>query len=161
MGELYHHGVKGMKWGVRKKPQYETVFTIPARKKKTSSKTSVKKSKNDNLTDEQLAAKKAKRKKALTIAGYAAATVAISVAGAYAVSSPKVRGLVGKGMEKFSHEDLYESNSNPHDGMFRNKKTGTWHDISELYDISVNTDGSAKTTRKPGVNFDDYVREGW
>lgn len=157
MGELYHHGVKGMKWGVRK-PRYETVFTIPARKKRISGN----KTKNENLTDEQLAAKKkAKRKKALTIAGYVAATVAISTAGAYAVSSPKVRGLVGKCMEKFSHEDLYESDSNPHDGMFRNKKTGTWYDISELYDISVNPDGSAKTTRKPGVNFDDYVRGEW
>lgn len=109
MGELYHHGVKGMKWGVRKKPQYETVFTIPARKKKTPSKTSVKKSKNDNLTDEQLAAKKkSKRKKALMIAGYAAATVAISVAGAYAVSSPKVRGLVGKGMSMFDKDKMFE-----------------------------------------------------
>jgi len=125
MNELYHHGVKGMKWGVR-------------RKSSTSSKTSVKKSKNDNLTDEQLAAKKAKRKKALIIAGMAAATVAISAAGTYAVSSPKVRGLVSKGMKMFDKEKYddfsgYEYPTDKHgnrivdiDAYMREHKTGLY-----------------------------------
>ena len=65
--ELYHHGVKGMKWGVRKD-----------KKAANKSTRSVKTSKPE-VTDEK---KKAARKKALKITGYVAATVAISALGA-------------------------------------------------------------------------------
>ena len=151
MGELYHHGVKGMKWGVRKKPQYETVFTIPARKKKTSSKTSTKKSKNDNLTDEQLAAKKAKRKKALVFAGMTAASVAITGIGMYAMHSPKVRGAIYKGMAATEKTSFDPFKNDPNAGRMYSKKTGKYFDIEDFYTWTVNPDGSTKFTKKPGV----------
>ena len=139
---LAHHGVKGMKWGVRKKSSVST------------------KTKSDNQTDEALVVKKAKRKKALTIAGYTAATVAISVAGVYAVRSPKIRGLVGKGMDYFNnHKETYDEPIKQR--MFRDKATGTLHDVGEFFDFTTNPDGSPLATKKPGINLDDYEWGDW
>lgn len=69
--ELYHHGVKGMKWGVRKKSYYNV---------------SGKRSKRESQTDEEYAKiKREKVKKAVKI-GAAVAGTALAVYGGYKLS---------------------------------------------------------------------------
>lgn len=73
--ELYHYGVKGMKWGVRKNNN--------ARKK----------NKQTNKPHESI---KINRYKKL---GYIAGGLAISMIGAKIATDPKVVGFVAKGMK--------------------------------------------------------------
>lgn len=130
---IYHHGVKGMKWGVRKD-------------KKTSGKNtrSVKTDKPE-VSDEK---KKAARKKALKISGYVAATVAISAIGTAMTVSPKVRSLMGKGIEAIKGKQDLKDDYN--DGKLFNKKTGKYEDLEDVFDYVMKEDGAWEFKRKPG-----------
>lgn len=82
-GELYHHGVKGMHWGVRRYQNADGTMTPAGRKRYTDSGSSSAKSSNGGkkqLTDEERAARNAKIKKAAIAVG----VTALVAAGTYA-----------------------------------------------------------------------------
>lgn len=74
-GELYHHGIKGMKWGVRRFQNSDGTRTAAGRKRYTDS------GEKKPLSDEERAARNAKIKKAAIAVGAAAATAALAYAG--------------------------------------------------------------------------------
>lgn len=127
---IYHHGVKGMKWGVRKD-------------KKSSGRST--QSDKPKVSDEK---KKAAKKKALKITGYVAATVAISAIGTAMTVSPKVRSLMGKGIEAIKGKQDLRDDYN--DGKLFNKKTGKYEDLEDVFDYVMNEDGKWEFKRKPG-----------
>ena len=76
--EMYHHGIKGMKWGVRRYQNTDGSYTAAGKKRRSQ--------------DPEAAQKrKANTKKAVAIT---AAVVGVSVAAAYTVKSPDVVGKV-------------------------------------------------------------------
>lgn len=82
-GELYHHGVKGMHWGVRRYQNADGTLKPAGRKRYTERGTSSAKSSNGGkkqLTDEERAARNAKIKKAAIAVG----VTALVAAGTYA-----------------------------------------------------------------------------
>lgn len=81
--ELYHHGVKGMHWGVRRYQNADGSLKAAGRKRYTEGGTSSAKSSNGGkkqLTDEERAARNAKIKKAAIAVG----VTALVAAGTYA-----------------------------------------------------------------------------
>lgn len=86
--ELYHHGVKGMKWGVRK--EYEP---HPRKKKRDNSDTNNQPNKKKGLTSKQ--------KKALTIGVAAVGTVLAAYGGYKLYKTGKLDGVIDKGKGAF------------------------------------------------------------
>lgn len=83
-GELYHHGVKGMHWGVRRYQNADGSLKPAGRKRYTEGGTgSAKTSKGGKkqLTDEERTARNAKIKKAAIAVGAVAATAALAYVG--------------------------------------------------------------------------------
>ena len=72
--ELYHHGIKGMKWGVRRYQNADGSLKADGRKRYTEGG-------KKPLTDEERAARNAKIKKAAIAAGAVAATAALAYVG--------------------------------------------------------------------------------
>ena len=102
-GELYHHGVKGMKWGRRKaKQEARDNYKSTIKKAKEDYKLAKQKAKEIGYTQEQLAAKadrkarvgKAAVKSLLTTGGIAAASL-YGLYGNHKDSTPKVMGFLG------------------------------------------------------------------
>lgn len=94
-GELYHHGIKGMKWGVRRFQNKDGTLTAKGKKRydddpnnddKTNTEQKNKKNKRKGLTDKQ--------KKAIIIGAAAAGTV-LAAYGGYKLS----QAYKGKGFE--------------------------------------------------------------
>lgn len=73
-GELYHHGIKGMRWGVRRYQNKDGSLKAAGRKRYTEGD-------NKQLTDEERAARNAKIKKAAVAVGAVAATAALAYVG--------------------------------------------------------------------------------
>lgn len=132
---IYHHGVKGMKWGVRKD------------KKSSGTATNTTKTDKPKLSEEQ---KKAIKKKALKFTGRLAVSLAITAVGATALSSPKIRTLIGKGFEAMSKNRDRDDGSDPNEGKMFDTKTGKYADVLDFYDYVQNEDGSLSFKRKPG-----------
>lgn len=83
-GELYHYGVKGMHWGVRRYQNADGTLKPAGRKRYTDSGTSSAKTTRGGkkqLTDEERAARNAKIKKAALTVGAVAATAALAYVG--------------------------------------------------------------------------------
>lgn len=83
--ELQHHGIKGMKWGVRRYQNNDGTYTAAGKKRRNSESDRTASSKEPTTYDEASAAKKAKIKKAVKI-GAAVAGTALAAYGTYKVS---------------------------------------------------------------------------
>ena len=83
--ELYHHGIKGMKWGVRRYRNTDGSLTPEGRKRYRSD------SKADNTE---------RAKKIVKVIGSTALGVGVSYAGAKIASNPKAIHAVGRVMDK-------------------------------------------------------------
>lgn len=73
--ELYHHGIKGMKWGVRRFQNADGSLKQAGRKRHTDG------GEKKQLSDEEKATRNAKIKKAAIAVGAVAATAALAYAG--------------------------------------------------------------------------------
>lgn len=114
---LYHYGVKGMKWGVRRhRNDHETSAN--------SSNTARKK---DNLV------KREKIERNVKIASAIAATAAISYAGLKFSTSPKVRSMVARALDKLSDKSVSEISSMSDIQIF-SKSLGRMLTVEEMID---------------------------
>lgn len=91
--ELYHHGIKGMKWGVRRYRNSDGSLT-PAGKKRYGS---------ENKIEEPSRTKKVAKAAVNTAVG-----LGIGFAGAKIASNPKVIAAVGRAMDKIGKLKMKE-----------------------------------------------------
>ena len=89
--ELYHHGIKGQKWGVRRFQNYDG--TLIGSKKK-----------NKKLSEEER--KKLKRKKIIAGSVAAASAIAITAAAVYVAKNKYVRDNTDKTIEKMAMQRI-------------------------------------------------------
>lgn len=115
--ELYHHGIKGQKWGVRRTPEQ-----LGHRKKSETDKSTTKE----------------KAKKVAKVGAYVAGTVAVSYAGVKFATSPKVRNAVGKAMDKIGKKKVKETakSMDSLSGIY-SKKLGREFTVAEAIDAGL------------------------
>lgn len=87
--ELKHHGIIGMRWGVRRsRAQLEKIRSSFSKRKSSDD------SEENSTTD-------SKKKRIVKAGAYTLGTVAVSYAGVKFATSPKTRQAVGKVMDRF------------------------------------------------------------
>ena len=107
--ELYHFGVKGMKWGVRKKRQesfnkkYTRYSQIQDRTMYGHAGTKrINRSMNKGMTHKQAVEREKKRRNVMRLANYGAAML---------LADPRTRGLLNQGLSKaanaYAHSPVY------------------------------------------------------
>ena len=114
---LYHYGIKGQKWGIRRhRNNHET---------SANSRNTVQK-KDSRVNREKI-------ERTVKIASAIAATAAISYAGLKFSTSPKVRSMVARALDKLSDKSVSEISSMSDVQIF-SKSLGRMLTVEEMVD---------------------------